>query len=139
MSLLAVKAYFENVGKAQGLVQLTDPFGEDEIAATKAAKSFHIFIDQTTGSRRQNQAYDLDSRVVFTIYQRSERDVNAGLNNTINRVEALLIACMNEFSENGVTVVTFDSVDYRALSQTKNDNLIKARLVFNVRHILCLE
>lgn len=139
MPIIGVKQYFENVGTSLGLKQATDPFGAAEVASTKLDQAFHVFLDSVSGITRQNEAYDLESVVTFIIYQKGFKDVNAGMNKLINRAEDVLLASINNAASNGIIGVTMDQINFEAISETRNDNVLLARIGFRVKHILCLD
>lgn len=139
MSAIFVKQYFEERCKEQRLKQISDTFFQNDVPQPKAESFFHVFIESVSGIERQNQAYNLESRVIVKIFEPSRINVNKSYENLIKRCESLFISCLNNSAIAGLIAVTLERISYDALDVAKNDNFLIGEIEFRAKHIVCLE
>lgn len=139
MSLSLVRPYFKARCLAVGLTEHPDEFNIDNIPSTIIDKSFHVGLTSANGDKLNQNDQEISAPVEVVFYYKGFRDPSDGLDKAIAKSEELIKEAERPSNRLGACIknVNLNSIVYEALS-LGNDNVIRTRIVFNIKTSLAL-
>ena len=135
MALSDVRPYFRTRLEALNYREHDDGFNLENVPASSIHEKYHIGIGEISGVQNNQDIQTLSTSVVVSVFLRATRDVNAGIDDAMSRLDALfdeiLVVDKRLKEAEGIHNVTLTSADISELALS-NDNALLLTLNFDV-------
>lgn len=141
MSLTVIRPYFRARLNTLGFKEWKDPFGSEQIPATLIDRAYHIEMGTISGIQRDNLDQATVASVSIRIYFKGFREPEKAMDAAILNTESIIQECMavENWMPTAIKGVSLDSVDFEALDNELNDNVVFALVRFAARVNICVE
>lgn len=139
MSFEVVRPYFKARCEAVNLVEHDDAFNVDNIPDTIIDDSFHVSFDTFNGIKSNQNDQEIAVPVSVVFFKKGFRYPSEGIDNALIKAEALIKEVQLPANRLGTVIKNISTLDGQIEPITlANDNIIRARISFNVILVLGL-
>lgn len=141
MSLTTIKPYFKAKLDAKGYVEWTDGFPSDNIPSTLLDNAYHQRVISVDGVTNNHEVAEFSVLHEVSIFFKGYKDPAAAIDYVFLVIEPVITSCIDvsDYMNLGMKGVFFSSLSVEPLDEASNDNIIVARLQFNVRVLNCIK
>lgn len=140
MSWSQVYDYFRTKLEANGLTEYVEGFDPDNIPSTLVDGAFWQNLRLVSGAGLTNQSLEVTIDHEITVYFKGFREPREAQKECLNRAELVIAACVDHKAQvSPFKGVNFVDLSLEPLSDSLNDNVVRAIIAFEVRMFLCID